>query len=911
MRYCIILLIIVYSCASLHKSALDDEIQIDRVYKTGEYKQASVEYEIIFNKYDQIKDPNEKQLATESKARVAYKIARNSERSGNFEKAEKWYAKAEELNYQEKKPKLFYHIAELNKQKGDIEKAIDYYKRYQVIDPKGELLAKVGIESCEQAEDWGETENKKFEISKISEISDSASNDYAPQIANEQGTLLYFTSNREGANSDEENSVYGKYYTDIFSAKKLTEDSWDTPKPLKNPFINSEYSDGAISLSPDFQTLFYTHCRKVYKDESPCVIKFAKKVNDSTWGVPEVLQIPKFRGASIGQPAMNKEKNRIYFASDYQDSTSFGGKDIWYVDVLDSVIGEPVNMGPIVNTSGDEMYPYVREDGKIFFSSNGHMGIGGLDIFQYIKTDSTDGKVENLKPPINSTADDFGISYALMEDENTYKGYFSSDRERKGIDNIWHFTEFVSDKFLKVVVKDADTKEIIDGAEVVLKNENGDESVEYTTLDEEVKFPVIAQRRYEVEILKDNYLPYDFSIETEELTEDLLANSKEISLIPMNKENDFRKVSDDITDVVDSLYNILIKHPDIKAVVESHEDYLGTDIENYNITQKRAESVVDLLLKRGIDSTRLIAVGYGEEAPLYIDDDLFDKHKFIPDNYLNSSMDSSMIVTLTQDDQDKANLLNKRLSYTLVDDMSLASYKGDKQRIDDLLADLSKKSVEEDLALNTDSLNLAQKNDVSELESPDLEKKSAEVELTESSDQDVLKDVEIDDELASQINNLDKESTLAVQNKTDGELEEDSETDVDESKIVKDEEAMATEWWKHNGDRDQVKNRSKFSYDNFRKLVTNLLEQDKNRNTSGEILIQIGSFRDYKLSAKLRARIKSVGMTTSQERFRVFGKTWYRVYIIHKTGAKQIQDTYNKLIQIGVTETPIIRLINW
>lgn len=978
MRYAyLILLAIFVSCANLHKSIEKKEVRADYTYSSGKFQSAIKKYKKLFTEYEQIQGTEEQAMeAQKSATRVGYKIARAYHKTGDVVNAEEWYLKAEERGYQKTKPKLYYYLGELSKQKGDSEKALEYFNKYEELDPKGSKIAAIGRASVEKIAQWSDPNvNARFEAFKMDALSSPDYSDYAPQIASNEADTLFFTSNREGAQGTRENEVMGAFYTDIFFSVKDENDEWTAPQPLENKSINTVYSDGVVSFSQDFKTMLYTYCEEVSKENNSCVIKMSKFNSETQrWSAPVTLKMPDLKGATIGHPALSPDKNRLYFSSDFQDSTQgLGGKDIWYADIVtDSITGAnkldtPVNIGAPVNTPGDELFPYVREDGRFYFASNGHIGLGGLDVYEVVQKKSGKDTVRNLKAPINSVFDDFGITYAAVTEAKS-QGFFSTNRNDKGVDNIWSFTEYPEKKIFKLAIVDAKTKKAIPNA----KAEFGEETL-YTEQEKPLEIPVQMVESLDLKLSKQAYLPSELNVQLADIDEDAVTT---IFLQPLNRKEAFTSISKDEEEVLDSLAKVLKKHPKVKLSLEAHEDYKGTNLSNLKKTKARADELVDKMMAKGIESDRLLGLGFGEEVPLKITKKLRKEHKFFPKSDLNARLDSVVIVKYTKPNQVYSNMLNKRLNYTLLDETKFAKKQATQQKLGDKIAlleeEVKQAKLAEERALaakkEKEALEAKMRAEADSLERAALLAKQAE-ELAkeqafaanleaENKRKDSIQQAKL---LAKQQADLAKQQALATQQtkaaetpqptqlakqqatastagsqnwqtpqnqgatQTDADYRPDysnmSEEEIAYQKELaklktkyKNQEVQPSNWWDDDAKTAQKTNKSqanRFSFEKFKDVIVGLTERKQYAESSGDILVQVGSFRNFRKSAKLRDRIKRTGMITSQEKIEVLGKTWYRVYIIHKTGAKNIQATYKKLLEIGVTETPIVRLINW
>ena len=330
----------------------------------------------------------------------------------------------------------------------------------------------------------------------------------------------------------------------------------------------------------------------------------------------------------------------MIFASDLPGG--FGGKDLWYVEFnkRDKVWGEPVNLGETINTSADEMFPHLTDNKTLYFSSTGHPGMGGLDIFKAESSaDKTWDNVENLRYPLNSSEHDFGIIFE--RGSNDRRGFFTSNRQGgKGKDDLYSFNLPDIIFSLVVYVTNKEDNEPVAGVTVSLKGDDGSEVVRTTDAEgklvfeeEGIKRFILKETSYNLEVSKDEYLAATNTISTkgEEKSKRFL---EEVFLQPVVNEVgeaiviDFPEVQyaydkwDLLVDArinskdsLDYLFATLTQNPNIVIELQAHTDCRGSSRYNKDLSQKRAQSCVDYLISKGIPADRMVPVGYGESTP--------------------------------------------------------------------------------------------------------------------------------------------------------------------------------------------------------------------------------------------------------------------------------------------------------
>ncbi|MCK4747347.1 MAG: PD40 domain-containing protein, partial [Bacteroidales bacterium] len=373
--------------ADAQKKQKDSRAQA--AFDAGEYFEAIDLYKNVYNKV------NDK----EQKTAILFKIGECYRILGDARSAELWYKKAVRVDYQD--PIIFLRYGQMKLVNEKYEEAEEEFKKYKELvpdDPRGGI----GIESCEAAVVW--LENPTGYIVESMRVFNSQQRDFSPAYINESQTEVYFTSTREDASGNETHGATGQNFADIFSTSLDRKGKWSVPIPMES--LNSEFEDGTPSISADYSTLYFTRCMKGKNQELGCQIY--KAVSDgSDWSEP-LAEFETF-GDSIttAHPAISPDGNTLYFVSDMPGG--LGENDIWMVTGDGGQWGDPVNLGEEINTPGNELYPFVHSDGTLYFSTDSRVGLGGLDIYKAVQDETGGWMLENLKPPINSPEDDFGI----------------------------------------------------------------------------------------------------------------------------------------------------------------------------------------------------------------------------------------------------------------------------------------------------------------------------------------------------------------------------------------------------------------------------------------------------------------------------------------------------------------------
>ena len=586
-------------------------------YEIGEYHKSIASLRKVYTK---IKD-------RQRKGEIQFKIAEAYYKIGQYRQSESYFKSAMIRNTGGSLSLL--HYAEVLRANGKYDEAISNYKTYLDSVP-GSQMAINGIESAQKTSEWLKSPTR-YKVENLKEINSSAS-DYAASYAGVHDNEIYFTSSRKGSTGKIKSAITGEYNADIYKATyNLQKKKWDKPMLIDDQKIIDTFDEeGAASFNTAGNTMYFTRCRYQKKDQRSAEVYSSKQLL-GIWGEPIKERIG---GDTLmaAHPSLSADGNTLYFVSDRPGG--MGGKDIWFATKKKGADswGKPVNAGPQINTSGDEMFPYIRENGDLYFSSNAHVGMGGLDIFVAKKGDDGKWVVENMKSPINSTGDDFAISFYSGEE----RGLFTSNREGSFRDDIYTFVlppkiyEINGDIFNKengVRIDNASVKLIgTDGTMLKLKAENG-----------KFKFKLKPQVEYIVAAYSKGFLNAKMVASTMGLEEgkefqfrmELTPADAPISidniyyafgkwdLLPESKAS------------LDSLSELLVLNPTTVIELMAHTDCRGDDALNSEISQKRAQSVVTYLIAKGIQPGRLVAKGYGESSPKKVTKKLSKTYKFL------------------------------------------------------------------------------------------------------------------------------------------------------------------------------------------------------------------------------------------------------------------------------------------
>ena len=524
-------------------------------------------------------------------------------------------------------------------------------------------IVKNGLLSAKNATQWkkeGSAYTVKREI-----VFASRRADYSPMLAGDDNDRLYFTSTRPSTKGDELSGITGTKTADIFFSQKDEKGKWTKPQNIDTE-LNSDYDEGACSFSPDGRTMYLTQCKS-----DPSYPRYAtictSQRNDASWGKSTELTISKDTLSSFAHPAVSPDGQWLYFSSDMPGG--YGGLDIWKIRLgKDGVEGGVENLGNKINTEGDEMFPTFRPNGDLYFSSNGHPGMGGLDIF-IAKTDTMGNGyvIEHPGYPLNSEADDFGMTFEGLKNQ----GYFSSNRgDARGWDHIFSFYNPEIVQTVTGWVYEKDGYELPaalvymvgnDGTNLKL-NVKGDGSftqqikpnVDYVFLGT-CKGYLNHQQQLRVEPASescDTVLQFPLaSIMAPVLIDNIFYDFDRATLRPESKTS------------LDELVKLLNENPNITIELSAHCDYKGSAAYNKQLSQRRAESVVNYLIEKGIARERLTPVGYGKEKPKTIKKKVAERYEFLK---ADDVLSEEFIRQLKPEEQEICNQLNRRTEFRVL-----------------------------------------------------------------------------------------------------------------------------------------------------------------------------------------------------------------------------------------------------
>lgn len=644
--YVLFLLIVssLYSCKSAKLSDAEEKQRI------GEYYEAAAIYRKVYTKTS----PKKRDL----RGYIAYRMAECNRLINNTGKATSAYMNAIRYDYPDST--VYLRMGQMLQKTGRYPEAIKNYDIYMENDPSN-LLAINGIQGCELAPGWKKNPTR-YEVRRMDKFN-SRRGEFSPMLAGDKYDQLYFASSRSKDKDAKVSAITGQNNNNLFLVKQDEKGAWLAPVELEDE-VNTEYDEGTPSFSPDGNTMYYTYCAQDPEGPRTAEIYISTR-SSAKWGKGTRATIVKDSVTALGHPSISPDGKYLYFVSDAVGG--FGGKDIFRARVAGNDFGPMENLGKEINTPGDEMFPYVRDSVTLYFASNGHPGMGGLDLFKATQDSTGKWKVENLGAPINSMADDFGITFAGKEE----RGFFCSNRnDARGYDHIYSFERPTITIFIEGIVNDVDEYPIED-ATVRIVGKDG----------LNVKVPVKKDGTYRVELERDiryvmmasarGYLNQNYELHTgpEEKNETYIVDfflspiSKPVVIDNIFYDFDKATLRPESKKALDEMIKMLNDNPNVTIELGAHTDRKGTDQYNERLAQRRAQSVVDYLIAGGIEAARLEAKGYGESVPKTINKKMAKQFDFLKEGDV---LTEEFILALPPEQQEIADQINRRTEFKVL-----------------------------------------------------------------------------------------------------------------------------------------------------------------------------------------------------------------------------------------------------
>jgi peptidoglycan-associated lipoprotein len=587
-------------------------------------KAADAEYanKAYFSAIEKYKKAYSLESAQTQKARIIYQIARCYQQLNDNKMAEEWFLKA--INAKHPDNTKYLYLGDAMRNQGKYKEAKVYYKKFSQVSPK-DNRGKIGEKACDLAILWL-NDPTRYQVDNIMMLN-TKQYDFASAYATKRNNAIVFSTSRNSATGDAVDPKVGENYQDLYMASIDKKGKWSEPQ-LLDPMINSKEHEGAASFDAKGAKIYFTRCVTGKKDAMECDIYESPKVGTAfTEPVKLPIRPAGDDSSSFAHPSITYRGDKLFFTSDMPGG--YGGKDIWMIkwDKKAKVWSAPINLGSKINTKGDEMFPYIRKDNVLYFSSTGHPGMGGLDIFKAKPVgDDKWGAAENMKYPINSQGNDYSIHF----DGTKEQGMFTSNREGgKGKDDLYSFYLPPLEFTLQGKVLDKEKKSPVAGATVKVVGSDGTSFETLTTETGEFKFAENGTKRfinenttYSIVVSKKDYLIGKDRISTTGLDESTIFFQEFIiQYSPPFKAVSFPEVQYELgswellpnsKDSLEFLYELLVDNHQLTIELQAHTDSRGSEEANLELSQKRAQACVDYLIERGIRKDRMTAKGYGE-----------------------------------------------------------------------------------------------------------------------------------------------------------------------------------------------------------------------------------------------------------------------------------------------------------
>lgn len=555
---------------------------------------------------------------------------------------------------------VYKHLADLQLQKGDYKSATKNYDTYLQYAPT-DTTAINGRKACTTAPQWKKSPTR-FVVKKEA-FFNSRRSEYSPMYGSDKHDQLFFTSTRDKALGDDKSLITGLKAPDIFVAVKDENGKWQKPEAIEGE-LNSEYEEGACAFTPDFKTMYLTRCTMDSEAPRPAQI-YKSTRSDASWSEPKLCDIMKDSITSLAHPAVSPDGKWLYFVSDF--AGGMGGLDIWRVSLEGDGYGFIENLGSPINTQGDEMFPTFRPNGELYFSSDGHHGMGGLDIYCATMDDEGTWTVTNLLTPVNSSGDDFGMTF----EGERMSGYFSSNRgDARGWDHIYSFYLPETVHTLTGWIYEKDGYELPKGTIHLIGNDGTNEKLSPKT-DGSFTKRLTPGVSYVLLGTCNGYLNHMQELVTDSTVEDrdytlqfpLSSITRPVLIDNIFYEFGSATLTDSSIVALDVLVRLLTDNPNVVIELGAHCDYKGRDEYNERLSQRRAESVVTHLIAKGIDAARLVAKGYGESTPKTVTKKMTERHAFMHEG---DTLTEAYILTLPEEQQEICNAANRRTEFRVL-----------------------------------------------------------------------------------------------------------------------------------------------------------------------------------------------------------------------------------------------------
>lgn len=666
--------VIITSCSSVEKNIR----RAEAAWAIGEYEQAANQYKRAYTRIPA--------TDKEKRGRISFLMGECYRRYGNAARAVGSYRAAERYNFIDTTTIL--RKAQMQLLQGEYKQAKTSFEDYLALieqrdtftspDPALTALKWQAIRGIQSAENAPERKKKgsPYTVKIMSQFNSNRS-DFCPTLLGEledKDVQLFFTSNRNAAVGNELSGITGLKPCDIFVVKKDEKGKWKAVETIEGG-MNTDFDEGAPSFSPDGKTMYLTVCTT--NPEYPRMAEiYSCSRSDASWGKPTALKITNDTLSSYAHPAVSPDGQWLYFTSDMPGG--YGGTDIWRAQFSGGKVGFIENLGPEINSDGNECFPAFRPTGELYYSSDGLGGMGGLDLYRATQDSVTHNwSVTALPAPMNSNGDDFGITFDGLHN----RGFFSSSRSTggRGWDKIYEFSHPEILTTVKGWVYEQDGYELPE-AQVYMVGSDGTNQKLVLKSDGTFEQPVVPGVDYlflatckgylnVADKLHADSLDYEYTYEL-----DFALPSLSIPVLVRNVfyAFDSAEITEDSSTALDKLTSLLIDNPNITIELASHCDFRGSPEYNINLSQRRAESVTAYLSQHGVEAERLVPKGYGATVPKVVTGKLQEAYPFLAkgdtltEAFITQKDSTGLKPRFSIEQQEVCNALNRRTEFRVM-----------------------------------------------------------------------------------------------------------------------------------------------------------------------------------------------------------------------------------------------------
>lgn len=617
----------------------------------GEYFDAAEEYKKAYS-HTPIKERAKRGERAWNMAECYRHIGYSAKAAGGYQNAVRYGAGGHEA---------LLRLAQMQHTMGRYGDAMKNYAAYLDSVPSSQEAIN-GMEGCRLATIW-KKKGSLYNVRRVP-VLESRRADYSPVLYGNDWEQLYFSTTRPQASGNEISGITGVKMADIFFSRKDDKGKWSKPEPAEGE-VNSEYEDGACCFTPDGKTMYFTRCTHDPNYPRYATIMSSTRT-DASWSKPEEINLSGDTLSSFAHPAVSADGKWLYFSSNMPGG--LGGMDLWRVPLDEHGIGVPENLGNGINTFADEVFPTCRPGGELYFSSSGHPGMGGLDLFRAEQDTTGVWSIENLGSPMNSAGDDFGMTFEGLHN----RGFFSTNRGNgRGWDHIMSFDYPEAIQSIRGWVYEKDGYELPEAIVYMVGNDGTNLRLSVRSdgsFVQEVK-PLVD---YVLLGTCQGYLNHkqEISIDTSSISREhvlqfpLASATSPVLIRNVLYDFDSAALTDSSITSLDSLAILLRENPSVTIELSSHCDFRGADAYNLRLSQRRAESVVQYLINRGIDALRLTPVGYGESRPKIVTRKQAEQNPFLQ---IGDTLTENFILALpSEEEQEKCHALNRRTEFRVL-----------------------------------------------------------------------------------------------------------------------------------------------------------------------------------------------------------------------------------------------------